>query len=458
VAQVQTAMFQTGKDGGNKMANNTIALLAKAPEFDTPMESQAKALQIRSLMRQGESQDMEMQAKRDSIQRAAGLRSTLAGFKPDAKSDEQVDALTRAGYLTEARSLAESSSKANKDKRDGEKAQREAEKFQLENMSKKLSLVGQILGGVKDQASWARARQQAIQTFGEDAASDMPEQYDPALVDQNRQQALSEEEQLAQLWKQKGYDLDVQKQGETVRHNKSQEGIAVRGQNMVDARARESRSDSLSKPFEVTGPDGVPVLVQQTKAGIAPVEGYKPKGVAKPLPPGVVKQLQEARDSAATMGRLDSSFKDDFGGKGIFGLGADAQMSVAGNVGADKDSVAWWKDYKKNAELVERHAMFGASLTPGEQASWRSADVAPGMDPAVIKTNLATRAALSKKVAAAVADDMVDAGHNETRVRSIAGRGEKPKAPTQVTNAADYAKVPSGTEYMAPDGQLRRKP
>lgn len=204
---------------------------------------------------------------------------------------------------------------------------------------------------------------------------------------------------------------------------------ARRGQDMTDARSRESRADSLSKPFEVTGPEGTPILVQQSKAGIVPVEGYSPKrAMQKPVPPGVVKTLTEARDNATTMDRLNADFTPEYGGKGVFGIGADLSMGVKGNTGFDQKSVAFWKDYRKNAELVERHAMFGASLTPGEQASWRSADIAPGMSSAVIKTNLATRAALTKKISAATADDMVDAGHNEGRVRAIAGRGEKSAA------------------------------
>lgn len=209
-------------------------------------------------------------------------------------------------------------------------------------------------------------------------------------------------------------------------NNASNNAVQMRGQNMTDARSREARADSVSKPFEVTGPDGTPTLVRQDKQGnVTPVEGYSPKRpMQKPVPPGVVKTLTEARDNATTMDRLNADFKPEYGGKGVFGIGADLSMSVKGNTGLDQKSVAFWKDYRKNAELVERHAMFGASLTPGEQASWRSADIAPGMDPAVIKTNLATRAALTKKIAAATADDMVDAGHNEGRVRAIAGRGE----------------------------------
>jgi hypothetical protein len=142
----------------------------------------------------------------------------------------------------------------------------------------------------------------------------------------------------------------------------------------------------------------------------------------KPLPPAVVKQITEVRDNAATIARLEKSFKPDYGGKGVLGFGADMQLSASGNMGVDKESVEWWKNYRKQAELIERHALFGAALTPNEQASWQSADIAPGMHPKVIERNLATRAALSKKVFENARQDAIDAGHNERRVGAIADR------------------------------------
>ncbi len=244
----------------------------------------------------------------------------------------------------------------------------------------------------------------------------------------------------------------------SVQNTQSPDNIASnattrRGQNMVDNRARETIATSVSKPFEVTGPEGLPMLVRQDRQGnISPVTGYSPKPI-KPLAAGVVKQVTETRDNASTMDRLSTSFADNFAGKGLFGIGADAQMTVAGNVGADKNAVAWWKDYKKNAELVERHAMFGASLTPGEQNSWRSADIAPGMNPEVVRANLATRATLTKKVAEAAAQDSIDAGHNEGRVRAIA-ESNKPKPAVAVGGPySDAEKERRYQEWKAKQGQ-----
>jgi hypothetical protein len=215
--------------------------------------------------------------------------------------------------------------------------------------------------------------------------------------------------------------------------NKANNATAMRGQNMVDARSRQANEASVSKPFEVTGPNG-PMLVQQTKDGkIVPVDGYTPKTAPdKPLAPSVVKNITEARDNALTIASLSGSFKPEFAGKGVLGLGADMQMSASGNLGADTDAVEWWKNYRKQAELIERHALFGAALTPTEQASWRSADIGPGMDAKVVARNLATREKFTKQVLEAARQDSIDAGHSETRVNAIAGRkpmdagGQKP--------------------------------
>jgi hypothetical protein len=88
-----------------------------------------------------------------------------------------------------------------------------------------------------------------------------------------------------------------QQQAEAARHNQASEGlqrrgqdITVRGQNMTDARSREATAATMTKPFEVTGPDGVPVLVQQDKQGnIRQVQGYQPKNSGKTMTEGQAK-------------------------------------------------------------------------------------------------------------------------------------------------------------------------
>lgn len=69
--------------------------------------------------------------------------------------------------------------------------------------------------------------------------------------------------------------------------------VTMRGQNMTDARSKETNAAAMSKPFEVTGPDGQPLLVQQDKGGnITPVAGFGPKtGSTKPLTDSQAKAL-----------------------------------------------------------------------------------------------------------------------------------------------------------------------
>ena len=237
--------------------------------------SQAKQNKLAEMMG-----GMKMQEFQTGIERTGRLNSLLGAFKPDATADDQVGQLTRGGFLTEARSLAESSSKVAKEKRDAEKAQ-------LESTSQKLALGAQLLGGVTDQASYDAARATA-QASGLDVSRMQPN-YDPAFVAQKVQEGRTVKEQLDQYWKKQGYDLDVQKVNETGRHNRTTEGltangqqIQIRGQNMVEGRAAQSHGLSRERlEFEKTKPG----------ATGAP---------AKPLPVAALKLRGEAQDAADT--------------------------------------------------------------------------------------------------------------------------------------------------------------
>lgn len=181
------------------------------------------------------------------------------------------------------------------------------------------------------------------------------------------------------------------------------------------------------------------------------------KTADKVLPQAIVKSVTEARDNALTIDALQASFKPAFAGKGVLGMGADMQMTASGNIGADKDAVEWWKNYRKQAELIERHALFGAALTPTEQASWRSSDIGPGMNADVVARNLSTRKTMTQKILERARQDSIDAGHSETRVNAIASRKDADPAAVAVKNDTDYNSLPAGTRFVTPDGKTGTK-
>jgi hypothetical protein len=104
-------------------------------------------------------------------------------------------------------------------------------------------------------------------------------------------------------------------------------GVTLRGQNLTDSRSRESTAVSLSKPFEVTAPDGSKVLVQQDKAGnIKPVEGYTPKTTG--AGGSQLTRERDAKDALATI-TLAETLIDKATGSGL-GNAVDAAAGFFG--------------------------------------------------------------------------------------------------------------------------------
>lgn len=161
-------------------------------------------------------------------------------------------------------------------------------------------------------------------------------------------------------------------------------------------------------------------LAKQYSEG-ANLTGRKPES-EKPLPAKERQSLVDARTNASTIGSLLTEFKDDYASKGVLGVGSELALNAKSVLGTDTGTVQWWKNYRKMAELVERHAMFGASLTEGEKAAWASADISPKMDAKVIRANLATRKALADKVLQSTQQDLVDSGFASDKVTKIGGR------------------------------------
>ena len=318
----------------------------------------------------------------------------------------------------------------------GEQVKQKAatEKDQLANVMQKLSLGSQLLAGVTDQATYDQARATA-QASGLDVSRMQPA-YDPAFIAQKLKEGQTVKEQLDQHWKAKGYDLDVQKVGETQRHNGVIEAAAASAlantantAKMTDRRARDfnnikveennlkreakDETTSLTKSSQLASFD--------TMLGTLDRLGQHP-GLARSVGAVGMFPTMPGSDSANFQAELNSFQSQAF-------IPMVAQLKGMGAL--------------SDAEGKKLTAAVGA-LDPkmGEQAFRDSV----GRITSDMQAARARMAGGGKSAAMS------------SGATSSSGDAKSPAAPVSIKNAADYANIPSGATYIDPKGQMRKKP
>jgi hypothetical protein len=191
-------------------------------DFDAEYEQGQASKQARELnaLRLLSGQRQEREAV-DASERSNALRRLVGGFGGDEAVN--ADTLTRAGFLDEAQKYRKANTDRQKDASEAAYKAAQADKERIAGSLSKLEAIGQLMGGVSDQATYDMARQQAAATFGPEFMAQVPPVYDPARIAQAQQQAMSVKDRLEQEWKAKGYALDVRKQGEVERKNQTTE-------------------------------------------------------------------------------------------------------------------------------------------------------------------------------------------------------------------------------------------
>jgi hypothetical protein len=203
--------------------DSSIALgFRPTTQIEQPVNTLARLLQAQGLQQQNQLGQMKMDEYRSGVERKNKLAALLGGQYDTEEARE--DAVLRSGYLDEAQQMRKSRLDAAKAKADAGKTAADTEKVQIQTAMEKVGAIAQILQGVNSPDTYAQALQ-AGANIGLDV-SKLPQQYDPAQVEQSKARALTVQQQLEQQWKQKGYDLDVRKQGETERNNRVQNSIS----------------------------------------------------------------------------------------------------------------------------------------------------------------------------------------------------------------------------------------
>lgn len=362
---------------------------------------------------------LALQDRQRGIEEATAIQNAMAGLAPDATPEQAAMALRRLG--PKGMGLADSLLKTEAEV-GYKKAQAARERTQ--SQTDVADALKKSLSAYRDMLPMVRTRQDAVQWTAAQYQDPTTKAFVSRIPLEQMVQNIPEDEAGFNQWRQEvgmGIEKFVQsqttKRGQDITAETSRANNAATNARLAaDAAAGRGLQRELAGQADRRARD----IAEQTDRRMR--ELAENKGAAKPIPARVVQDLQDARDSAATMDALGAEFKDEYAGKGVIGVGSDLQLDIASRLGVDKGSVLWWKDYRKMVELVERHAKFGASLSKAEQASWRSADINPGMDSEIIKKNLATRSSIAKKVLENTAQDAIDSGHAEDRVQAIANR------------------------------------
>lgn len=157
----------------------------------------AQIYQLQNLKREGEQADSAAQQKNRlfALTQDPQFRASTA--------QEKANRLLGEGYFREAGDVITSAAAANKD-------QRAADAASLDMQLKKMEAMGQIMSGVRDQATYDIARQHAAQIFGPEAAANISPIYNAQEVEQRKVQALAVKDRLQQQVQLRSQDITRQ--------------------------------------------------------------------------------------------------------------------------------------------------------------------------------------------------------------------------------------------------------
>jgi len=397
---------------------------------------------VTPLLSPTEIQDKQMQRELGSMK----LSQLRQGVQDD-QAMRDIARSTAPGDLSGAyykAGLVKPAQEAQKFQVEQQKAARDAEKAKYETALKQYEIVGQVLGTVRDQASYDAGRQQ-LQAMGIPTPN-APPQYDPNVVQQFQQQAMSAKDQVAQKWKEMEYttpNANSLLSAQTSRENNAAStAVATRGQDMADARSRDlnaTRVEENRLKREAQG-TGVKLTEDQGKATGWLVQAEN-----------AFKNMQAAGfdrngdpTSAAKPGVADAI------------AGVPLVGGAVGNWLRTPDRQKFVQGASSLSESLLRAAT-GAGVNKDE-AKQKIEELTPqwGED---IETTKQKMAAIPLYIESL----KVRAGPGAPKAQEISATRSVgvPKFKTAgltVANAEDYAKVPSGATYTTPDGKTRRKP
>jgi hypothetical protein len=166
----------------------------------------------------------------------------------------------------------------------------------------------------------------------------------------------------------------------------------------------------------------------------------------KPLTSGEVNKITDIDTSLGTQKRLKDTFDDKYAGYKLQMQGELANV-IGSKFGGDNQAQAeWWASHAAN-DNIARNALFGASLTAGEQKAWEKTSINPGMSPSMIKNRMAEREALIDAKRNTTVENLGKAGYD------VKGFKDKPDFYNPSVNTPPVSALKEGQTTTFANGQ-----
>jgi len=265
--------------------NPNIALQVRGLDVPNPLAQMAQVTQIQNALQQQRMGDIQMQNALREQQRAQGLERLMAGFAPDAKTEDITSAMQRGGYFKEAQTFVKSRAELEKERRQAAAAQRQEEEARLKGLVSQADIVGRVLGAVKDQASFDFAVKKLAEQriFTPDDVTFLGATYDPARVQQVLDTTLSQRDRL---------EVELKKRTTAAAETSAQAGL--RRATAAEAQAMTARDRAT---WERNNPG---YEIRETEDGYVKVN--KRTGVATPLTMASTSGVEPVQLRGATKG------------------------------------------------------------------------------------------------------------------------------------------------------------
>jgi hypothetical protein len=169
-------------------------------------------------------------------------------------------------------------------------------------------------------------------------------------------------------------------------------------------------------------------------------------GREKPLTSGEVDKITAIDTSLGTQKRLKDTFDDKYAGYSLK-MGGELANVIGAKFGGDNQSQAeWWASHDAN-DNIARNALFGASLTAGEQKAWEKTTINPGMSPSMIRNRMTERENLIEAKRNTTIENLGKAGYD------VKGFKEKPDFYNPSANTPPVSSLKEGQTTTFANGQ-----